>query len=163
MPCAKITDVIAALKAGRMVVLVDDEDRENERDLVCAAEFITSETVNFMLREARGLLCVALTPEECDRLQLYPQATTNTRSLGRPSRFPLMRTPGLESQRGSRLPSPTTIKLLIDPHTVPGDLSRPGHIFQLRAGQAACLSARANGRVGGSLPSGGFKTGGGDY
>src|SRR5690349_727628 len=82
MPVATIVEAIAALKAGKMVVLVDDEDRENEGDLVCAAEFVSAETVNFMLREARGVLCVAMTPEECDRLQLHPQAANNTAPLG---------------------------------------------------------------------------------
>ncbi len=134
MPCAKITDVIAALKAGRMVVLVDDEDRENEGDLLCAAEFITAETVNFMLREARGVLCVAMTPEDCDRLQLYPQAAHNTAPLGTAFTISIDAHPRFGITTGvSAAERATTIQLLIDPNTVPADLSRPGHIFPLRA------------------------------
>src|SRR6478672_1674183 len=82
MAFAKIVEVIAALKAGKMIVLVDDEDRENEGDLVCAAEFVTPEMVNFMLKEARGVLCVALESAACERLELYPQAHVNTAPLG---------------------------------------------------------------------------------
>src|SRR5579872_3366122 len=82
MPFASIPQILDALRAGKMIVLVDDEDRENEGDLVCAAQFTTPEVVNFMLREARGVLCVAMTPEDCDRLGLTPQATFNTAPLG---------------------------------------------------------------------------------
>ncbi|HVV73355.1 MAG TPA: 3,4-dihydroxy-2-butanone-4-phosphate synthase, partial [Verrucomicrobiae bacterium] len=77
-----IPAALAALQSGRMVILVDDEDRENEGDLVLPAQFITPEAVNFMLKEARGVLCVALSPDACDRLQLYPQAAVNTAPLG---------------------------------------------------------------------------------
>ena len=82
MPAALIPDVLSALRAGRMIVLVDDENRENEGDLVCAAERVTPESVNFVVHEARGLLCVALAAEACDRLELYPQAIYNTAPLG---------------------------------------------------------------------------------
>ena len=134
MPCAKIPDVIAALKAGRMIVLMDDEKRENEGDLVCAAEFTTPETVNFMLREARGLLCVALTPEACDRLQLHPQAANNTAPLGTAFTISIDGHPRFGITTGvSATERAITIGLLINPHTQPADLSRPGHIFPLRA------------------------------
>jgi 3,4-dihydroxy 2-butanone 4-phosphate synthase / GTP cyclohydrolase II len=134
MPFAPIPDVLAALRAGKMIVLVDDEDRENEGDLVCAAEFVSPEIVNFMLREARGVLCAALTPENCDRLQLYPQAANNTAPLGTAftisvdahPRFGI--TTGVSSKERS-----ATIRLLIDPAAKPADLCRPGHIFPLRA------------------------------
>lgn len=117
-----------------MVVLIDDEDRENEGDLVCAAQHITPEIVNFMLREARGVLCVALTPETCDRLNLYPQAISNTAALGTAftisvdghARFGV--TTGVSALERAR-----TINLLIDPKTKAEDLARPGHIFPLRA------------------------------
>jgi 3,4-dihydroxy 2-butanone 4-phosphate synthase/GTP cyclohydrolase II len=134
MPCAKIPDVIAALKAGRMIVLMDDEKRENEGDLVCAAEFITPETVNFMLKEARGLLCVALTPETCDRLQLHPQAANNTAPLGTAFTISIDGHPRFGITTGvSAAERAISIGLLINPHTQAADLCRPGHIFPLRA------------------------------
>ena len=70
MPFASIPECIEELKAGKMVVLVDDEDRENEGDLVIAAEKVTPDAINFMVKHARGVVCLALTPEHCDRLQL---------------------------------------------------------------------------------------------
>ena len=82
MPFAPIPEVLKALREGRMIVLVDDENRENEGDLVCAAESITAEQVNFMLHEARGVLCTALDAETCDRLELLPQTPQNTAPLG---------------------------------------------------------------------------------
>src|SRR5271155_270946 len=82
MSFASVDQVLEALRLGRMVVLVDDEDRENEGDLVCAANFITPKIVIFMLREARGVLCAALTNEDCQRLALYPQAPLNTAPMG---------------------------------------------------------------------------------
>jgi 3,4-dihydroxy 2-butanone 4-phosphate synthase/GTP cyclohydrolase II len=134
MAFASIPAVIAALKAGKMIVLVDDENRENEGDLVCAAEFITPEAVNFMLKEARGLLCVAMTPEDCDRLQLYPQAAQNTAPLGTAFTISVDGHPKFGVTTGvSAAERATTIKLLIGKETKPGDLSRPGHIFPLRA------------------------------
>jgi len=134
MAFAAIPEVISALKAGKMIVLVDDEDRENEGDLVCAAEFITAEAVNFMLKEARGVLCVAMTPEECDRLGLYPQAANNTAPLGTAFTISVDGHPRFGITTGvSAAERATTIKLLIGKETVASDLSRPGHIFPLRA------------------------------
>ncbi|HUO09074.1 MAG TPA: 3,4-dihydroxy-2-butanone-4-phosphate synthase [Phycisphaerae bacterium] len=133
-PFAPIPEVIAALKAGKMIVLVDDEDRENEGDLVCAAEFITPEMVNFMLKEARGVLCVAMTPEDCDRLQLYPQAANNTAPLGTAFTISVDGHPRFGVTTGvSASERATTIKLLIKADGKPSDLTRPGHIFPLRA------------------------------
>jgi 3,4-dihydroxy 2-butanone 4-phosphate synthase/GTP cyclohydrolase II len=134
MPVATIVEAIAALKAGKMVVLVDDEDRENEGDLVCAAEFVTPEMVNFMLREARGVLCVAMTPEECDRLQLHPQAANNTAPLGTAFTISVDGHPRFGITTGvSAKERATTIRLLREKATKPEDLCRPGHIFPLRA------------------------------
>jgi 3,4-dihydroxy 2-butanone 4-phosphate synthase/GTP cyclohydrolase II len=133
-PFAPIPEVLAALKAGRMVVLVDDEDRENEGDLVCAAQFITPDQVNFMLKEARGLLCAALSADACDRLQLYPQAVHNTAPLGTAFTISVDAHPRHGITTGvSSAERATTIHLLIEPDTTPADLSRPGHIFPLRA------------------------------
>jgi len=134
MPSAKIPEVIAALKAGKMVVLVDDEDRENEGDLVCAAQFVTPEMVNFMLREARGVLCVAMTPDDCDRLHLHPQAANNTAPLGTAFTISVDGHPRFGITTGvSAAERAKTIQLLQQPTTRPEDLCRPGHIFPLRA------------------------------
>jgi 3,4-dihydroxy 2-butanone 4-phosphate synthase/GTP cyclohydrolase II len=101
---------------------------------VCAAEFITAEAVNFMLKEARGLLCVAMTPEECDRLGLYPQAANNTAPLGTAFTISVDGQPRFGITTGvSAAERATTIKLLIGKETKAVDLSRPGHIFPLRA------------------------------
>lgn len=117
-----------------MIVLMDDFDRENEGDLVCAAEFVTPQIVNFMLREARGVLCVALSPDYCDRLQLYPQAAHNTAPLGTAFTVTVDGHPRFGITTGvSANERATTINLMADPNAKPGDLCRPGHIFPLRA------------------------------
>src|SRR3954453_2234438 len=82
MPFASIPEILEELKAGKMIVLVDDEDRENEGDLVLPAEKVTPEAVNFMVKHARGVVCLALTPETCDRLHLYPEVGRTTASPG---------------------------------------------------------------------------------
>jgi len=134
MAFASIADVLVALRAGKMVVLVDDVERENEGDLVCAAEFITPDIVNFMLREARGVLCVALQGEDCERLGLYPQAVDNTAPLGTAFTISVDAHPRFGNTTGvSAAERARTIKLIVDPATKPGDLCRPGHIFPLRA------------------------------
>src|ERR1700744_5807822 len=120
MPFAPIPQAITALKAGKMIVLVDDEDRENEGDLVCAAEFITPEMVNFMLKEARGGLCVAMTPQECDRLPPSPPPPPSPTPVDGPPRF------GIPTGVPAPERAPTT-KLLIKPESTPADLTRPGH------------------------------------
>jgi len=143
MPFAPIPEVLAALKAGKMIVLVDDEDRENEGDLVCAAQFITPEIVNFMLKEARGVLCVAMTADDCDRLSLYPQAHGgggNTAPLGTAFTISVDGHPRFGITTGvSAHERATTIKLLINPTSKPADLCRPGHIFPLRARSGGVL------------------------
>jgi 3,4-dihydroxy 2-butanone 4-phosphate synthase / GTP cyclohydrolase II len=140
MPFAKIPEVLAALRAGQMIVLVDDEDRENEGDLVCAAEFITPEKVNFMLREARGVLCAALAEEACTRLELYPQTPFNTAPLGTAFTISVDGHPRHGITTGvSAAERATTIKLLISDDSRPSDLNRPGHIFPLRARSGGVL------------------------
>ncbi len=131
---APVEAVIQAIRQGEMVILVDDEDRENEGDLICAAQFITPQIVNFMLREARGVLCVALIAEDCERLSLYPQAAVNTAPLGTAftvtvdahQRFGI--TTGVSASERA-----ATIKVLINSESKPDDLCRPGHINPLRA------------------------------
>lgn len=135
-----IPEILEDLRAGRMIVLVDDEHRENEGDLVCAAELTTPEVVNFMLREARGLLCLAMTAADCDRLELTPQTAVNTTQRGTAftvtidahERFGV--TTGVSASDRS-----TTIRLACEPSTRPGDLSRPGHVNPLRARDGGVL------------------------
>src|SRR2546423_910439 len=82
MAFSPIPEILAELKAGKMIVLVDDEDRENEGDLVVPAEHATPDAINFMVTHARGVVCLALTPERCDKLQLHAQVERNTAQLG---------------------------------------------------------------------------------
>ncbi len=134
MQFASIEDVLAALERGEMIVLVDDEDRENEGDLVCAAQFITPAIVNFMLKEARGVLCVAMTTEDCRRLALYPQAAYNTAPLGTAFTVSVDAHPRLGITTGvSAAERALTIQTLINPNCGPDDLCRPGHINPLNA------------------------------
>jgi len=129
-----VEDAIRDIAAGKMVIVADDEDRENEGDLVCAAAKITPELVNFMAMHGRGLICVALTPERADELDLPLMTEHNqegfttafTVSVDAHPRFGV--TTGISASDRA-----TTISLLADPATRPGDLRRPGHIFPLRA------------------------------
>ncbi len=140
MTLTPIARAIADIKAGRMVVVVDDEDRENEGDLVCAAELITTEIVNFMARHGRGWICLALTPDDCDRLELPQMVERNTESMltaftvtiDAERRFDV--TTGISASDRA-----TTIRVAIDPDTTPADLRRPGHIQPLRAQRGGVL------------------------
>ncbi len=133
MTFSAIDDVLSELRRGRMVVLVDDQDRENEGDLVCPAQFITPETVNFMVKEARGVLCVAMTPDDCDRLGLHPQWAFNTAPLGTAFTVTVDAHPRFGITTGvSAVERARTIQVLIDPGSHPADLCRPGHINPLR-------------------------------
>jgi len=140
MPFCTIPEAIEELKAGRMIVLVDDEDRENEGDLVIAAEKVTPEAINFMLMHARGVLCLSLTGERCDRLQLHPQVDVNTTQLGTAftvtidahERFGI--TTGVSARDRA-----TTIQVAIAEDAQPQDLVRPGHINPLRAREGGVL------------------------
>ena len=132
MPFASIEDAAADIRDGRMIIIVDDEDRENEGDLVCAAEKVTPEIINFMATHARGLICMPLTEERCDELHLTMQVADNTSFLG--TAF----TVSIEARKGvttgiSAADRATTILTAVDPKTRPQDLARPGHIFPLRA------------------------------
>lgn len=132
MPFASIEDAAADIRDGRMIIIVDDEDRENEGDLVCAAEKVTPEIINFMATHARGLVCMPLTEERCDELHLTMQVADNTSFLG--TAF----TVSIEARKGvttgiSAADRATTILTAVDPQTRPRDLARPGHIFPLRA------------------------------
>jgi 3,4-dihydroxy 2-butanone 4-phosphate synthase/GTP cyclohydrolase II len=138
MPLASIEDAAADIREGRMIIIVDDENRENEGDLVCAAEKVTPEIINFMATHARGLICLPLTEERCDELHLTMQVADNTSFLG--TAF----TVSIEARRGvttgiSAADRATTILTAVDKRTRPQDLARPGHIFPLRARNGGVL------------------------
>src|ERR1700761_4756953 len=135
------TDVPGALddiRAGRMVVVVDDEDRENEGDLTLAAEFVTPEAINFMARYGRGLICLTLTEERADYLRLFPMTQQNS------SRFGTAFTETIEAREGvttgiSAADRAHTIRTAIAPKATFADLARPGHVFPLRARRGGVL------------------------
>jgi 3,4-dihydroxy 2-butanone 4-phosphate synthase/GTP cyclohydrolase II len=129
---ARIEDAVAALRAGKMVIIVDDEDRENEGDLTMAAEKITPEAINFMARYGRGLICLAMTPERLDELEIPLMVSQNS------SRFETAFCVSVEAKNGtttgiSAADRATTVLAAVDPQTKPFDLVRPGHVFPLRA------------------------------
>jgi 3,4-dihydroxy 2-butanone 4-phosphate synthase/GTP cyclohydrolase II len=131
-PFATIEEALEDIRAGRMVVVCDDEDRENEGDLTLAAQFATPQNINFMAREARGLICLALTPERCDELELDLMAAKNE------SAFETAFTVSVEAREGvttgiSAHDRAHTIQVAIDPRTEPHDLVQPGHVFPLKA------------------------------
>jgi len=138
MPFASIPEALEELRAGRMLVVVDDEDRENEGDLTIAAEKTTAEVVNFMAVHGRGLVCLALTGERCEELHLRPMSAENT------SRFGTAFCESIDAREGtttgiSAADRALTIRLAIDPAARPSDLSRPGHVFPLRAREGGVL------------------------
>jgi len=135
---ASIEAAAADIRDGRMIIIVDDEDRENEGDLVCAAEKVTPEIINFMARHARGLICLPLTEERCDELHLTTQVADNTSYLG--TAF----TVSIDARKGittgiSAADRATTILVAVDQESRPQDLCRPGHIFPLRAKNGGVL------------------------
>ncbi len=138
MPLSTIEEAANDIRNGRMIIIVDDEDRENEGDLVCAAEKVTPEMINFMATHGRGLICLPLTEERCDELNLTPQATENTSSMG--TAFTI----SIEAREGvttgiSAADRAKTILTAVDPATKPSDLARPGHVFPLRAKRGGVL------------------------
>src|SRR5512134_3298682 len=137
-PFHSIEDAIRDITKGKFVILVDDEDRENEGDLVIAAQHVTPQAVNFMARHARGLICLALTPQRVEELHLPQQAIENTATFG--TAFTVSIDARKDITTGiSAADRATTIHVAIDPHTKPSDLARPGHIFPLKAQQGGVL------------------------
>jgi 3,4-dihydroxy 2-butanone 4-phosphate synthase/GTP cyclohydrolase II len=137
-PFTDVPGALAEIRAGRMVVVVDDEDRENEGDLTLAAEFVTPEAINFMARYGRGLICLTLTEERADHLRLFPMTQQNS------SRFGTAFTETIEAREGvttgiSAADRAHTIRTAIDPGSNYTDLARPGHIFPLRARKGGVL------------------------
>ncbi|WP_258359468.1 bifunctional 3,4-dihydroxy-2-butanone-4-phosphate synthase/GTP cyclohydrolase II [Moorella sulfitireducens (nom. illeg.)] len=132
-----IEEAIDDIRNGRMVVVVDDEDRENEGDVIIAAEKVTPEAINFMATHARGLICVPMEGQRLDELELNPMVTQNTESMG--TAFTVSVDAAEVTTGISAFERAVTVKKLIDPRTRPEDLRRPGHIFPLRAKQDGVL------------------------
>ena len=140
MPFNSVEQAVADIKAGKLIIVADDEDRENEGDLIGAAQLITPQAINFMIKRAGGLICIALPGERVDQLGLAPMAeshldeyhTAYTVSVDASPRFGV--TTGISAQDRA-----TTIRTIVDPATVPGDLRHGGHIFPLRARDGGVL------------------------
>src|SRR5579871_568766 len=138
MSFATIPEAIEEIRGGRMLVVVDDEDRENEGDLTMAAQFVTPEAINFMAVHARGLICLPLAPERCDSLHLPLVSPMNT------SRFGTAFCESIDAAEGvstgiSAADRAQTIRTAIRPNCRPRDLARPGHVFPLRAREGGVL------------------------
>src|SRR4026207_860170 len=137
-PFNNIEDAVRDIKRGKFVILVDDEDRENEGALVIAAEKVTPQAINFMARHARGLICLALTPERVEELHLAQQAVENTAVFG--TAFTVSIDARKDITTGiSAADRATTIHVAIDPKSKPTDLARPGHIFPLKSVRGGVL------------------------
>ncbi len=135
---ATVEKAMEEFRRGRMVILVDDEDRENEGDLAIAAEKVTPEAINFMARFGRGLICLALTEERCDELDLPPMVRDNTSSFG--TAFTVsIEARGKTTTGISAADRAATIRTAVEPGTRPADLLRPGHVFPLRARRGGVL------------------------
>lgn len=138
MSIATVEEIIAEIRAGRMVILVDEEDRENEGDLILASDFVTPEAINFMVTHARGLVCLTLTEEHCDQLDLPMMASRNGTQFG--TNF----TVSIEAAEGvttgiSAADRARTIQVAAAKNAKPSDLVNPGHIFPLRAQKGGVL------------------------
>jgi 3,4-dihydroxy 2-butanone 4-phosphate synthase / GTP cyclohydrolase II len=138
LPFTDVGDAIAEIRAGRMIVVVDDEDRENEGDLTLAAEKVTPEAINFMAKYGRGLVCLAMTEERLEHLNIGPMTAENTSQYG--TAF----CEAIDARQGvttgiSAYDRARTIQVAIDPATKPSDLARPGHVFPLRARKGGVL------------------------
>ena len=140
MEFGTVEQAIADIKAGKLIIVADDEDRENEGDLICSAELVTPELINFMIRKAGGWICLALTGERADQLELPQQSEVNTEeyrtaftmTIDADERFGV--TTGVSAQDRAK-----TIRVAVDPKTVPSDLRRPGHVPPLRARDGGVL------------------------
>lgn len=139
MPISSIEHGIKDFRDGKCVIIVDDEDRENEGDLVIAAEFATPEAINFMATYGRGMICVPMLPERLDELNLPPMVTDNTTSHG--TAFTISVDVKCGATTGiSAYDRAATVAALIDPETKPSDLARPGHMHPLRAKEGGVLA-----------------------
>ncbi|MGH9459400.1 MAG: bifunctional 3,4-dihydroxy-2-butanone-4-phosphate synthase/GTP cyclohydrolase II [Thermoanaerobaculia bacterium] len=138
MPFATVEEAAELFRRGQFVIIVDDEDRENEGDLAIAAEKITPEAINFMAKHGRGLICLAMTEERCEQLQLPLMVENNTSNFGTAFTVSIEArgrvTTGISARDRSE-----TVRVAIDPHAKPSDLLRPGHVFPLRARKGGVL------------------------
>ena len=138
MPFVGIPEAIEEIRAGRILVVVDDEDRENEGDLTIAAEKVTPEVINFMATHGRGLICLPLTPERCDYLRLPLMSPQNTSNFGTAFCESIDARTGVTTGI-SAADRTRAILTAIDPECRPEDLARPGHVFPLRAREGGVL------------------------
>ncbi|MDZ7639974.1 MAG: 3,4-dihydroxy-2-butanone-4-phosphate synthase [Bryobacterales bacterium] len=138
MAFVSIEEAIAEFRAGRQVVIVDDADRENEGDLTCAAEMVSPEQINFMAKHGRGLICLTLTEERCDQLELPLITPRNSTRFGTAFCEPVDAAEGVTTGI-SAAERAHTIRVAIDPRSKPSDLARPGHMFPLRARKGGVL------------------------
>src|SRR5229473_7548523 len=138
MPFATVDEAAELYRRGQFVIIVDDEDRENEGDLCVAAEKVTAESVNFMARFGRGLICLAMTEERCQELDLPLMVEHNTSNYG--TAFTVsVEARGRVTTGISAYDRSETVRVAIDPKTRPADLLRPGHVFPLRARKGGVL------------------------
>jgi len=138
LPFTDVPSAIEEIRSGRMIVVVDDEDRENEGDLTLAAEKVTPEAINFMAKYGRGLVCLALTEERLDHLRIGPMTSENTSNYGTAFCEAIDARDGVTTGI-SAYDRARTIQVAIDPATRPSDLARPGHVFPLRARKGGVL------------------------
>jgi 3,4-dihydroxy 2-butanone 4-phosphate synthase/GTP cyclohydrolase II len=134
MPFDSVDEAIRDIAEGRMVIVADDEDRENEGDLVCAAATVTPETINFMATHGRGMICLTLTPERADALELRPMTEVNTEAQGTAFTITVDAAPRFGVTTGiSAADRARTIQVCVDPESGPADLRRPGHVHPIRS------------------------------
>ncbi|WP_300661214.1 bifunctional 3,4-dihydroxy-2-butanone-4-phosphate synthase/GTP cyclohydrolase II [Hydrogenophaga sp.] len=133
-----VAEIVADMRAGRMVILVDEEDRENEGDLVLAADHVTPEAINFMARFGRGLICLTLTKERCERLQLPPMVPRNGTKMGTAFTISIEAAEGVTTGI-SAADRARTVQVAVAPKAVATDLVQPGHIFPLQAVEGGVL------------------------
>lgn len=144
-----IQDILNDFKNGRMVILVDDERRENEGDIIVAADFITPDIINFMSKNARGLICLALSPEQVDRLQLPQMVSEEKNSSPNKTAFTI----SIEASEGvttgiSAHDRAHTVKVACNPNSKPADVQMPGHIFPIRANKGGVLAREGHTEAG---------------
>ena len=138
MPLATIEEAINDYAAGKMVIIVDDEDRENEGDLACAAQFVTPQSINFMAKEGRGLICLAINGQRLDELEIPMMVGANN------SKFGTNFTVSIEAAHGvttgiSAQDRAHTIQTVLNPSSTSADIARPCHVFPLRAAEGGVL------------------------
>ena len=133
-----VEDIVADMRAGRIAILVDEEDRENEGDLVLAADHVTPEAINFMARFGRGLICLTLTKERCERLQLPPMVPRNGTKMGTAFTISIEAAEGVTTGI-SAADRARTVQVAVAPNAIAADLVQPGHIFPLQAVEGGVL------------------------